>query len=65
MRKIDMTRNKLAVFFAAALALLWSYEIATTVNSGSEPKIVTLLGLGFAIALLVVELRTIESDKLS
>lgn len=57
-----MTRRKLAIFFASALALLWSVEIATTLSSGADLKIVTLLGLGCALGLLVLELRTVEND---
>lgn len=60
-----MTRKKLAIFFATALALLWSYEIAMSLSSGADLKIVTVLGLGCALGLLVVELRTVENDKIS
>ncbi|MGI9202481.1 MAG: hypothetical protein ACR2Q3_00640 [Woeseiaceae bacterium] len=58
-----MTRKKLAVFFASALALLYSYEIVTALNNGSGFRTITLLGLGFAVGLLVIELRTVENDK--
>ncbi len=57
-----MTRKTLVIFFASALALLWSYEIATTLNSGADFKRVTVLGLGFALGMLVVELRTAENN---
>lgn len=61
-RIITMTRRKLAIFFASALALLWSYEIATTLNNGADLEVITVLGLGFALGLLIVELRSAEKD---
>ena len=58
-----MTRKKLAMLFASALVLLYSYEVVTTVMNGADLKMLTLLGLSFALGLLVVELRTVDRDN--
>lgn len=51
------------MLFASALVLLYSYEVVTTVTNGADLKMLTLLGLGFALGLLVVEIRTVENDS--
>ena len=59
-----MTRKKLAMLFASALILIYSYEVVTTVISGADLKMLTLVGLGLALGLLVIEIRTVENDSL-
>ncbi len=58
-----MTRRKLAMLFAAALVILYSYDVVATVVSGTEMKWLTLFGLGLALALLVIEIQTVEKRK--
>ena len=58
-----MTRKNLAMFSASALVLLYSYDAVKTVMSGAELRILTLLGLGLALGLLVAEIRTVENDS--
>jgi hypothetical protein len=57
-----MTRKKLAMLFASTLVLLYSYDVVTTVTNRADMKVLTLLGLGFALGLLVIEIRTVEND---
>ena len=58
-----MTRKKLAMLFASAIVLLYSYDVVTTVITGVDMKVLTLVGLGLALGLLVVEIRTVENDS--
>jgi hypothetical protein len=58
-----MTRKKLAMLFASALVLLYSYDVVTTVTNNEALELLTLLGLGFALALLVIEIRAVENDN--
>ena len=59
-----MTRKKLVMICASGLVLLYSYEVAITVINGADFKVLTLVGLGLALGLLVIELRTVENDDL-
>jgi hypothetical protein len=52
-----MTRRSLAIFFAAALTILYSYEILRAVLNDTSPNGLQLLGLVCALGLLIVELR--------
>ena len=58
-----MTRKKFVMLSASALALLYSYDVVTTVIAGADLKILTLVGLGLALGLLVVEIKTVENDS--
>lgn len=58
-----MTRKKLAMLFASTLVLLYSYDVITTVIAGADLKVLTLVGLGLALGLLVVEIKTVENDS--
>ena len=58
-----MTRKKFVMLSASALALLYSYDVVTTVIAGADLKILTLVGLGLALGMLVVEIRTVENDN--
>jgi len=55
-----MTRRKVAMLCAAALVLLYSYDVVATVVSGTEMQWLTLLGLGLALTVLVIEMQTVE-----
>jgi multidrug efflux pump subunit AcrB len=56
-----MTRRKLVIFFAAALAILYAYEILVAV--GGESNRLHFVGLALALALLVVEIRAAMIDR--
>jgi hypothetical protein len=52
-----MTRRRLAIFLAAALAILYCYEIFTAVLNDTSVNSLHFLGLACALGLLFVELR--------
>ena len=52
-----MTRQRLAIFFAAALAILYSYEILTAILNDASVNGLHVLGLICALGLLIIELR--------
>ncbi|MEE4161823.1 MAG: hypothetical protein V2I25_04885 [Woeseiaceae bacterium] len=53
-----MTRRNLAIFFAAALTLLYSYEILTAVLNNTPANGLHFVGLVCASGLLTIELRS-------
>lgn len=55
-----MSRQKVALFCASTPVLLPSYQVITDVVEGADMKLLTSLGLGLALALLVVEIRSAE-----
>jgi hypothetical protein len=55
-----MTRQKVAMLCAAGLVILYSYDVAAAAVSGTEMKWLTLLGLGLALTLLVIEIQAAE-----
>ena len=57
-----MTRRKAAMLLAAALVILYSYDVVAAAVSGTEMKWLTLLGLGLALALLLIEIQTVEKS---
>ena len=60
-----MSRQKVALFCTSALVLLLSYQVISDVVEGADMKLLTLLGLGLALALLallVVEIRSAEKN---
>jgi hypothetical protein len=59
----DMTRRNLAILFAAALTILYSYEILTAVLNDTSTSGLHLLGLVCALGFLIIELRpTLKTD---
>jgi hypothetical protein len=52
-----MTRERLAIFFAAALAVLYSYEVVTAILNNASINGLHVLGLVCALGLLIIELR--------
>ena len=51
-----MTRHRLVLFCAGALSILYGYMIFGAYSNGSEADPLHYLGLGLAIALLVIEI---------
>lgn len=57
-----MTRRKLAILFAATLAILYSYEIIVAASGDSTISGLHLFGLACALGLLAVEMRSERKD---